>query len=138
MDMTVNNRFAILLAEKRVTEKRNISLVEVAEATKVSRQALYKWENNSINRFEVRVIDALCEYFGIQPGDLFHYVKAESGKSGKITVKSNYYLGDNPMYEIESDEAMGKIMEMIEQPHQGSKGKGKLKEKSRAKKKPAA
>ena len=89
MDMTVNNRFAILLAEKRVLEKRNISLVEVAEATKVSRQALYKWENNSINRFEVRVIDALCEYFGIQPGDLFHYVKAEGGKSGKITVKSS-------------------------------------------------
>ena len=129
MDMTVNNRFAILLAEKRVLEKRNISLVEVAEATKVSRQALYKWENNSINRFEVRVIDALCEYFGIQPGDLFHYVKAEGGKSGKITVKSSYYLGDNPMYEIESDEGMGKVMEMIEQPHQGSKKKSSAKKK---------
>ncbi len=74
MSVTVNNRFAVLLAEKQVKERRNIPLAEVAEATGISRQALYKWENNSINRFEIRVVNALCKYFGVQIGDLFEYV----------------------------------------------------------------
>ncbi len=83
MSVTVNNRFAALLAEKRIKERRNISLQEVAEATGVSRQALYKWENNSINRFEMRVINALCKYFGIQIGDLFEYIEDESPPAKK-------------------------------------------------------
>lgn len=77
MSVTVNNKFAILLAQKRVKERRNIPLTEVAEATGISRQALYKWENNSIERFETRVIDALCQYFGIEPGELFEYIEDE-------------------------------------------------------------
>ncbi|MBI5944646.1 MAG: helix-turn-helix transcriptional regulator [Chloroflexi bacterium] len=78
MNVTVNNRFAALLAEKRIKERRNISLQEVAEATNVSRQSLYKWENNSVNRFDVPVINALCKYFGIKPGELFEYVPDET------------------------------------------------------------
>lgn len=74
MNVTVNNRFAVLLAEKRVKERRNISLQEVAENTGVSRQSLYAWENNRVNRFDVPVINALCQYFGIEPGELFQYV----------------------------------------------------------------
>jgi putative transcriptional regulator len=77
MNVTVNNRFAALLAEKRIQERRNISLQEVAQATGVSRQSLYKWENNSVNRFDVPVINALCQYFGIEPGQLFQYVPDE-------------------------------------------------------------
>jgi putative transcriptional regulator len=78
MNVTVNNRFAALLAEKRIKERRNISLQEVAQATGVSRQSLYKWENNSVNRFDVPVINALCQYFGIEPGQLFQYVPDEA------------------------------------------------------------
>jgi putative transcriptional regulator len=85
MKMTVNNRFAILLAEKRVKERRNISLQEVAEKTGVSRRALYAWENNRVNRFDVPVINALCEYFGIEPGALFQYVPDEKQESEKPT-----------------------------------------------------
>jgi len=77
MSVTVNNRFAVLLAEKQVKERRNIPLAEVAEATGISRQTLYAWENNSVNRFDVPVINALCQYFGIKPGDLFEYVPDE-------------------------------------------------------------
>ena len=77
MNVTVNNRFAVLLAEKQVKERRNISLSEVAEMTGVSRQALYKWENNKVNRFDVPVINAICKYFDIQPGELFEYVPDE-------------------------------------------------------------
>lgn len=70
----INNRFAALLADKRIKERRNISLQEVAEKTGISRQALYKWENNSVTRFDVPVIDALCKYFDVKPGDLFEYI----------------------------------------------------------------
>ena len=74
MNVTINNKFAVLLAEKRVKERRNISLQEVAESTGISRQSLYKWENNKVNRFDTPVINALCQYFGIEPGALFQYV----------------------------------------------------------------
>lgn len=83
MNVTVNNRFAVLLAEKQVKERRNIPLTEVAEATGISRQALYKWENNSINRFEIRVINALCKYFDVQIGDLFEYIPDEAQPAKK-------------------------------------------------------
>ena len=77
MNVTINNKFAVLLAEKRVKERRNISLQEVAESTGISRQSLYKWENNKVNRFDTPVINALCQYFGIEPGALFQYVPDE-------------------------------------------------------------
>jgi putative transcriptional regulator len=83
MSVTVNNRFAVLLAEKQVKERRNIPLQEVAEATGISRQALYKWENNSINRFEMRVVNSLCRYFGVQIGDLFEYIEDEAPPAKK-------------------------------------------------------
>lgn len=75
MNVAINNRFGVLLAEKCKQEKRNISLQEVEQQTGISRQALYKWKNNTLDRFESRVMDALCRYFEIQPGELFEYVK---------------------------------------------------------------
>ena len=79
----INNRFAVLLAEKRVKERRNIPLAEVAEATGISRRALYAWENNEVHRFDDVIIDALCKYFGIQPGELFEYIPDEVSPSQK-------------------------------------------------------
>ena len=75
--MTVNNRFAILLDKKRAKERRNISLQEVAKATGIARKTLYAWEANSVNRFDSPVINALCQYFGIKPGELFEYIEDE-------------------------------------------------------------
>ncbi|MDP1547394.1 MAG: helix-turn-helix transcriptional regulator [Anaerolineales bacterium] len=83
MNVTINNRFAVLLAEKRVKERRNIPLAEVAEHTGISRQTLYAWENNSVSRFDVPVINALCQFFGIQPGELFQYIEDEQPPAPK-------------------------------------------------------
>ena len=83
MGMTVNNRFAVLLAEMRVKERRNISLQEVAEKTGVSRKTLYAWENNRVNRFDVPVIDALCTYFDIEAGELIQFIRQEKQESAK-------------------------------------------------------
>ncbi len=74
MDMVTNN-FAELLNEKQIKEKRYIPLAEVAKETGISRRAIYAWENNTITRFDMSVIDALCKYFDIEPGALFRYTK---------------------------------------------------------------
>ena len=74
MNVTINNRFGVLLAEKQKEERRNIPLAEVSENTGISRRALYAWENNTVSRFDVPVINALCKYFDVQPGELFEYV----------------------------------------------------------------
>jgi putative transcriptional regulator len=87
MSVAINNRFAVLLAEKQINERRNIPLAEVADATGVSRRALYAWENNKVNRFDVPVINALCKYFGIQPGELFEYVEDDPHPKQKTARK---------------------------------------------------
>jgi putative transcriptional regulator len=80
MNVAINNRFGILLAEKRMKEKRNISLAEVAEETGISRPALYAWSNNTVTRFDVPVMNALCKYFEVNPGDLFEYIEDQPKK----------------------------------------------------------
>lgn len=80
MSVTINNRFSVLLAEKQVKERRKISMAEVAESTGISRQALYRWESNSIERYETNTINALCEYFGVGPGQLFEHVPDDKKK----------------------------------------------------------
>ncbi len=73
----INNRFAVLCAEKQINERRNIPLAEIADEIGIARKTLYAWENNTVTRFDVSVMDALCNYFQIQPGELFEYVPNE-------------------------------------------------------------
>lgn len=83
MNVTVNNRLAILLAEKRMKEKRSIPLTEVSEATGIPHKTLFAWANNAVTRFDVHVIDAICQYFGVNPGDLFEYIEDDPPKKKK-------------------------------------------------------
>ncbi|MCX6083067.1 MAG: helix-turn-helix transcriptional regulator [Chloroflexi bacterium] len=74
MFVTVNNRFGTLLASKRASEKRNIPITEVARVTGIARITLQGWANNTVTRFDAPVINALCRYFSIKPGDLFEFI----------------------------------------------------------------
>lgn len=76
--LVINNRFGILLAQKRMAEKRRVSLSEVSEKTGVSRTSLQSWENNTVTRFDLSVMDALCQYFKVGPGELFEYIPSSS------------------------------------------------------------
>lgn len=80
MNVAINNRFSILLGQMRVNAKRNIPLSEVAEKTEIPYKTLYAWANNTVTRFDVHVIDALCKYFGVKPGELFEYVDGPTTK----------------------------------------------------------
>ena len=87
MNVAINNRFGILLAQKRGQEKRNIPLSEVSEATGLPPKTLFAWANNTVSRFDVHVINAICKYFGVQPGELFEYVEDPPAPKQKTARK---------------------------------------------------
>ena len=73
MFVPISNRFTKLLEQKQRKEDRYISLAEVASNTKVSRKTLYKWEKNTVERFDRDVIEKLCQYFGVTLSELLEY-----------------------------------------------------------------
>jgi putative transcriptional regulator len=87
MSVPVNNKFGILLAEKRMKEKRNIPLTEVAKDTGIARRTLYAWQNNNIDRFDTDVIEKLCQYFGVNLSDLLEYIPADDPPKQKTARK---------------------------------------------------
>jgi putative transcriptional regulator len=87
MSVAINNRFSVLLAEKRVQAKRNIPLSEVAAEIGLPPKTLFAWANNTVTRFDVHVIDAICQYFGVQPGELFEYVDNPPPSNKKASRK---------------------------------------------------
>jgi len=64
------NRFAELLAKKARREERRISPINVIEETNLGKPTIYSWYNNTVTRFDQRIIDALCEYLNCDVGDL--------------------------------------------------------------------
>lgn len=71
--MAIINRFSVLLTEKRVREERDIPLSEVAKATGLKRKTLFAWVNNTVTRFDIHTMNAICRYFSARPGDLFEF-----------------------------------------------------------------
>jgi transcriptional regulator with XRE-family HTH domain len=88
MRVPISNNFARLLEEKQRRENRYIPLSEVAQATGITRRTLYKWQNNTVTRYDPNVIDALCEYFKVSLTELLnHTLPAESPKPPAKTKK---------------------------------------------------
>lgn len=80
MKVPIDNRFSILLAEKRMKAKRNIPISEVSEETGISRPTLQAWANNTVTRFDLSVIEGLCQYFEVNLSDLLEYIPPEKPK----------------------------------------------------------
>ena len=78
MNVPIKNRFAELLAEKSKRENRFISIGEVAQAARVSRKTLYKWEKNELTQYDSDTVDALLAYFGVS----FHQLLEHTPPSG--------------------------------------------------------
>jgi putative transcriptional regulator len=83
MLVPISNRFAQLLEQKQKKEDRYISLAEVASDINVSRKTLYKWEKNTVDRFDRDVIEKLCKYFGVELSELLEYSPEEKKASRK-------------------------------------------------------
>jgi putative transcriptional regulator len=64
------NHFRILLAQKATKQQQNIALMDVQRETGIAWSTLNSWANNHVTRYDSPVIQALCEYFDCQVGDL--------------------------------------------------------------------
>ena len=77
MTMPIRNNFARLLEERSRKENRFLPLSEVANAAKIARKTLYKWERNEVEEFNGDVAEKLCKYFGVGLSDLLEIVPAD-------------------------------------------------------------
>jgi putative transcriptional regulator len=71
------NHFRILLAQKATKLQKNIALLDVQRETGIAWSTLNAWANNQVTRYDAPVIQALCEYFNCQVGDLLVFEKEE-------------------------------------------------------------
>lgn len=78
MTRRVANRFRILLAQKATREQHNIAINDVQRETGIAWSTLNSWANNLVTRYDAPVIQALCEYFDCQVGDLLVFEKQEN------------------------------------------------------------
>lgn len=64
------NRLPALIGQKQVNENRVINVATIAQETGLSRQTIYSWLNNELQRFDKDTIEILCKYFKCDVGDL--------------------------------------------------------------------
>jgi len=62
-----------MLDEKSFKERRHITLNEVSEQTGISRATLTRIANVAGYNTNTDSIDALCQYFQCEPGELLEY-----------------------------------------------------------------
>jgi putative transcriptional regulator len=67
-------RLKQLIDEKAFKERQRITLLDVAKATGVSRPTLTRIANVPGYTTNTDTIDALCKYFGCQPGELLQLI----------------------------------------------------------------
>jgi len=53
---------------------QRMSYEELAERTGLGKATINRWANSDV---DMHVLDALCEFFGVQPGDLLTYRPTE-------------------------------------------------------------
>lgn len=70
-------RLAELTADKSFTERRVITVAEIAQATGIHRGTLSKMANQPGANIGSEIIDKLCRYFACQPGDVMTFVDDE-------------------------------------------------------------
>jgi DNA-binding Xre family transcriptional regulator len=68
----LRNKFIILLAYKEQQEGRRIPNKEIAEAVGVNEHTVSRWVKNEVNMINVQVLEAFCNYFECDVGDLLY------------------------------------------------------------------
>jgi DNA-binding Xre family transcriptional regulator len=76
MSAKVKNRFLTLLGYKEQQLGRRIRNKEIAEAVGVNEHTIARWLNNEVQKIDVPVLEAFCDYFECDVGDLL-YIEVE-------------------------------------------------------------
>ena len=66
-----------LIADKEFSDKRRITVAEIAEATGVNRMTLSRIINHPGHNTGTDNLDKLCTYFGCEIEDLVTHIKEE-------------------------------------------------------------
>ena len=73
----IRSQLKVVLAQREIAEERPFTIMDLAEETGVSRQALYNFANNVTTRYDVHVLNALCRVLEVQLSDLLIYIPDE-------------------------------------------------------------
>jgi putative transcriptional regulator len=73
LDTMLYSRVRILIAEKEVREQRRISYRTIAKETGLSLATVTAYASGTNTRYDGPTIEAFCQYFNCQPGDLLVY-----------------------------------------------------------------
>lgn len=70
--MAVNNRLVSLIGERQAKENKVINAAVVARGTGLTRQAIHGWLRGDVTTFKAETVEALCNYFDCEVGDLLY------------------------------------------------------------------
>lgn len=70
MEAAVQVNLRRLLAEKEVRENIRFSVMDVARATGLSRQSVYKWLSGEVKTIRLDTLAQMCRFLDCQPGDM--------------------------------------------------------------------
>jgi putative transcriptional regulator len=70
LEMPIQNRLKVLIAEKEIRENRKLSYRTIADETGISLSIISSYVSQKVNRFDGQTLEKLCRYFVVQPGDL--------------------------------------------------------------------
>jgi putative transcriptional regulator len=87
LDMAIQNRLKVLLAEKELRENRKLTYRTVAKETGLAIGTLTAYMTQQVNRFDKSTLETLCEYLSCDVGDLLSYSPDSPDRSNKKTVR---------------------------------------------------
>ena len=74
----IKSQLKVILAQREIDSRTPRNIVELAEATGLSRQTLYNLAKNATTRYDTKVLDAICGALNVAVGDLLVYECTES------------------------------------------------------------
>ena len=69
----IENRLDILIHKWEMGHRQRLTHEALAQETGLARATIVAWRYGYVTRFDAKVLEALCSFFGIQPGDLLVY-----------------------------------------------------------------
>jgi putative transcriptional regulator len=73
LDMAIQNRLKVLLAEKELRENRKLTYRTVAKETGLAIDTLTAYMTQRVNRFDKSTLETMCNYLSCDVGDLLKY-----------------------------------------------------------------
>ena len=73
--MSIKNRLKILIAEKEIKENRKLTLRTISQEIGISTKSLVAYTNQNVERFDAMVLDAFCNNFNCDVGDILFFEK---------------------------------------------------------------